>query len=420
MTVAYHKNPHTRQPLTFLGTLALAAFMTAQVDAQALPDHSVRFDAENALCRVTFQPDARTGDIQPDLELSVNMISERFSIGLHGGPHAEQAFLWGSTRMQLNALLDLPLPTLKEEPLWKGMVAAAAENAPLYFTVRDSLGSYASVRYDRLPPEQIIRTVALACDVSWPDLKSATEIEARRAERRLALSPTDILHIRRILTARYGEPGVEAGSAPQFTVTDRRYIGRYNADNGEVPLEFLGAAGAARLLAEKASTEVPVQTPPPGGSLETFRDWTLVSEESGASCAISTPAKADTSSAGSVRPQMRFSVERTGRGGLMAIDLSRPNPFAPGTPIRAVVSGQAIPLLVEPKTGALVPKPEPDGKLSNAFTVLLRQGDGAVIEGTSRESGAPLVLSYSGLGFTAAFRGMAQRCNRPGILGWIE
>ena len=416
MTLAHHKNAHTWRQLTFLGTFGVAAFMAVFAGAQALPDHSVRFDAENALCHVRFQPDARTGDLQSDLELTVNMISQRFGIGLHGGPYAEQAFLWGSTRTQLNALLDLPLPALQEEPIWKGIVAAAAENAPLYFTVRDSLGSYASIRYDRLPSEQIIRTIALACDVSWPELKSATDIEAQRAERRLALTPTDIIHIRQILTARYGEPGVEAGNAPQFTVTDRRYIGRYNADNGEAPLEYLSAAAAARLLVEQVSIEVP----PLGGSLEIFRDWTLASEESGSTCAISTPEKDETSAAGSVRPQMRFSVDRTGSGGLMAIDLSRPNPFAPGAPIRAVVSGQTISLFVEPKTGALVPKPEADGKLSNAFTVLLRQGDGAVIEGISGESGAALVLSYSGLGFTAAFRSMAQRCNRPGILGWIE
>jgi hypothetical protein len=397
----------------------LAAVLGAQAAAQALPEHSVRFDAEAATCRITFQPDARTGAAEPDLELTADLLSGRFDMGLRGGPYGEQAFLWGSTRTDLRPVRALPAEALAAEPAWQGLVAATAEGTPLYFTVRDSTGSYASVRYDSLTPDLILRTVALACDIAPPDLAAPTEIEARRAERRLGLSEADILHIRRVLNARYGEPGVQPGTGRALTVTDRRHIGQYSAETGGAALEYLTATTAAALLAEDLRLPSPAPLPGDAAEVETFRDWVLASEAAGATCAISTPARSGTGFTGTTPPRMRFAVDRSGSGGLMAIELSRPNPFAAAAPIRAIVAGQSIELFVEPSTGALVPRPQADGRLSNDFTVLLRQGDGAVIEGTSADTGAQLLLDYSGLGFTAAFRGMAERCNRPGILGWI-
>ena len=411
--------PKHRLSIT-IAALVLASLFGGQGTAQPLPDHSVRFEADTASCRVTFHPDARTGEAEPELEISVNMLSGQFDMGLKGGPYAKQEFLWGSTRTDLRPIRNISPQDLAAEPAWDVLVLAAAEQAPIYFTVQDDLERYASVRYDGLTPALISRTVSLACDVIGPDVSAPTEIEARRAERRLDLAGADILHIRRVLNSRYGEPGVQPGSTSTLTVTDRRHIAQYNTENDAEGLEYLTAETAAALLAEELELPKDEQIADPTVEGEAFRDWTLVADAAGETCKISTPAASGTGFTGTVRPRMQFSVDRSGSGGLMAIDLTQPNPFAVDSPIRAIVGDQAIDLFVEPSTRALAPRPLADGKLSNAFTALLRQSDGAVLEGFSADTGAPLILAYSGFGFTAAFRAMAERCNRPGVLGWIE
>ena len=71
---------------------------------------------------------------------------------------------------------------------------------------------------------------------------------------------------------------------------------------------------------------------------------------------------------------MKISTALTGTDGLMEFELTRPNPFAPGAVV-ATLDGQRVDLFVEPTTGALAPRPLADGRLSNAFTTLLRQGE---------------------------------------------
>jgi hypothetical protein len=395
-----------------------AADTPPPAEAMPLPGHEVTLDAAAAACHVDFRPDAATGDTPPQLRVTADMLGGRLSLRLSGGSFSEQVFLWSGAPQDFRPVVDVPADRLAEAPLWTDLGAAAEQGASIYFTVRDGLGAYSSARFDALSPALIARTVALACDVEVPGAVPATEIEALRAERRLALSEADIAHIRRVLVSRFGEPGVQAGREPDFTITDRRLIGLYNATDAGPGPEYLTAGAAAALLAEQP--RMPAAPPPPDGAeiVAQHRDWTVYSEAGGAVCSIMSPAQSATGYGGAVRPVMRFAVDRSGTGGLMVFELTRPNPFAPGAVV-ATLDGQRVDLFVEPTTGALAPRPLADGRLSNAFTTLLRQGEVVTIEGIAADTGSPVVLGYSAFGFTAAFREMAQRCNRPGILGWI-
>ena len=410
-----------------LGNLGAAAGAWAQSvldmpaaapEAMPLPGHAVMFDAAAAACHVDFRADAVTGDTPPQLRVTADMLGGRLSLRLSGGDFSEQVFLWSGPPQDFRPVLDVPAYRLTEAPLWVDLMSAAGQGASVYFTVRDGLGAYSSARYDALSPALIARTVALACDVELPGAPPAFRIEALRAERRLGLSEADVAHIRRVLVSRFGEPGVPAGREPAFTITDRRLIGQFNATAAGPGPEYLTAEGAAALLAEQP--RMPEAPPIPDGAevIAQYRDWTVYSEAGGAVCSIVSPAQSATGYTGSVPLVMRFSVDRSGTGGLMVFELTRPNPFASGS-IVATLDGQRIDLFVEPATGALAPRPLADGRLSNAFTTLMGQGQRVTIEGIAADTGNPVVLGYSAFGFTAAFREMAQRCNRPGILGWI-
>lgn len=416
------------------GTMAVAASASAWAQTPApaavlpLPAHAASFDAAEATCRVDFLADATTGTAPPRLGVTVRLLDGRLSVDLSGGPHTEQVFLHGSTRQDLVPVTDTPSERLTEAPLWQGLAEAAVAETAVFFTVQDALGAYSSARYDGLAPELIARTVALACGVDMPGAAPGTEIEALRAEERLRLSDAEVAHIRRILVSRHGEPGLAAGDAPRFTITDRRLIGLFNGDETGPGSEYLTAAGAAELLAAEPAVReaaalddaLPAEAPAPEGAepVARFRDWTVWREGGGAVCSISTPAQQASGYTGTLRPVMRFSVDRAASGGLMMFELTRPNPFAPGT-IIADLDGVLVDLFVEPSTGALAPRPLADGRLSNEFMVRLRQGESVRIDGLGAETGRPLALGFSAFGFTAAFREMAQLCNRPGILGWI-
>jgi hypothetical protein len=386
---------------------------------QPLPDHQVRFSAETASCSVSFVPDATTGDNPPELELSVNMISEEIDMQLIGASYTEQIFLWGETRIEMRPLKAVSVEELTADMLWQGISAASQEGAPFYWTVQEIGGAYSSARYDDLSPVQIARTLSLACNINVLNPPVPTEIEAKRAEARLALTSENVIHIRRLLFSLYGEPGAQPGTGSEWTVTDRRLIDLYNQENEIASGSYLTEAAVADLLERKPVLKTP--EPELNSSLRaTYEDWSVYAEDDGATCSVMTPAQTTSGYTEFERPFMRFSVSRSGSGGLMAIELSRPNAFAPSAQVRAIIDGQSTNLMTEASTGALVPRPLADGRLSNSFTIQLRRGREIAIEGTSLKTGEPMRLTFSALGFTAAFRVMSEICNRPGVLGWIR
>lgn len=412
-----HETVHRCSQAT-IATVVLAV-LAGTAMSQPLPEHAVRFTAESGTCAVSFVPDATTGEVPPELEVSVNMLSDRLSLQVIGGTYSEQVFLWGDTRTTVPPLRNVEAEALLQDAIWQAMVDAAAENAPIYWTVQEPGGGYSSARYDVLSPVQIARTMALACDFDGLNPSTPTEVEAQRAERRLDLTEEQIRHVRRVLFGLYGEPGAEPGTGAELTVTDRRLIGLYNQENGMDYGEYLTPTATAALL----ELEPELQMALPASDIPasaTHQDWLVFSEESGAVCSMMTSAKSTTGYTGSVLPVMRFSVARSASGGLMAIELTRPNSFEPDTPVRALIDGNPIALMMEPSSGALVPRPLADGRLSNEFTVRMRQGSEIVIEGNSIDTGGPMRLGFSAAGFTAAFREMAELCNRPAVLGWIR
>jgi hypothetical protein len=403
-------------------SLALAAVLgslTSQVDATPLPRHKVIFDVTASECHVDFLGDASSGQAPPSLRVTFGMLSERVSVALIGGVFLEEVFLFSDTRYAFRPIRSISPNRLQEDLFWLQLSTAAEQESPIYFTVRDDKNLYSSIRYDQLGPKQIARTVALACGAEMPEAIPESEIEALRAEERLKLTDSDVAHIRRILVSRHGEPGMLVGREARFTITDRRLISLSNADGAGPGSEYLTAERAAELLS--AQVELPQQVPTPAGAsqIAEFRDWSLWSERDDAVCSILSPVQTSIGYNGAIRPVMRFAVDRADSGGLMFFELTRPNPFASGA-ISANIDGQRVDLSIEPSTGALVPRPLSDGRLSNEFMVLMRQGSSITIDGTAIDTGQPLSLTYSALGFTAAFREMSRLCNRSGILGWIE
>lgn len=403
----------------WLFTVASVLLFPEPSSSQPLPDHKVRFSAETATCSVSFIPDATTGDNPPELELSVDMISEEVDMQLVGASYTDQIFLWGDTRIEVRPLRGVSVEELTADMLWQGMGAASKEGTPVYWTVQDVGGGYSSARYDDLSPTQIARTLSLACNLTDLNPPVPTEIEAKRGEARLELTDENIVHIRRVLFSLYGEPGAQPGTGSEWTVTDRRLIGIYNVENKLDSGNYLTLTAVADLL-ERSPILKTVEPDLNGVERAIYQDWRVYSEDSGATCSVMTPAQTMSGYTELVRPFMRFSVSRSGSGGLMAIELSRPNAFAPSTPVRAIIDGQSINLMTEPASGALVPRPLADGRVSNSFTVQLRRGREIVIEGTSLKTDEPMRLTFSALGFTAAFREMSDICNRPGVLGWIR
>lgn len=412
------RSSNTYKAVGFLA--AMSAILHPEISqGQPLPDHRAHFSAETAKCSVEFIPDATTGDNPPELGLSVDMLSEEIDMQLVGASYNDQIFLWGDTRMEMRPLRGVSAEELKADMLWQGMDAAFQEGAPVFWTVQDIGGGYSSARYDKLSPAQIARTLALVCNLAGLNPPVPTEIEAKRGEARLALTDENILHIRRILFSVYGEPGAQPGTDSEWTITDRRLIGVYNAENNLDSGNYLTSEAVNDLLAR--TPDYKTLEPEINGVLSaTYQDWRVFSEESGATCSVMTPAQTMSGYMGIERPFMRFSVNRSGSGGLMAIELSRPNAFAPDAPVRAIIDGQSTNLMTESTSGALVPQPLANGRLSNSFTVQLRRGREIVIEGTSGETNEPIRMTFSALGFTAAFREMSDICDRPGVMGWIR
>jgi len=396
-----------------------ALFFCGASYAEALPPHSVSFSPEDADCAVSFIPDATSGNNPPQLEIIVNMLSQRLSLSLIGDVYKDQVFLWGNTRTQFSEMRNIESKDLVEDELWLALQQAELEKEPVYWTVQDTNDGYSSARYNNLSPDQIARTLALACNLNNINAPTPTEIEALQTEKRLNLSDESVRYIRRVLFSLYGEQGAEPGEGRDLTLTDRRLIGMYNSEHEISAGEYLTAAAAAELLQKKPTLRMPDQEK---GSVEKsiHVDWRLTIQGEGTTCTITTPAKATAGYTGTTLPLMRFSASRSGSGGLIAIDLSQPNIFAPAAPVRAVIDGSSIELMIESTTGALVPRPLADGRLSNDFTVKLRRGREIMIEGVSRETGKPMMITYSALGFTAAFRDMSESCDRAGILGWIR
>lgn len=390
--------------------------------AQGLPAHSVSFDPVTARCRIVLEPDGSTGAHPPRLFLSSDMLEPSLAFGLDGSGIVEAVVVRQGERQPFVGREGLTPEGLRADPVWSRFDSGPEGKDSVYVTVRDAEGDYSSARYDKLRQADILRLAVLACGIEGLDTEALTPVEHRAAEARLPLTDADRLHIRRLLAARYAEPGTDVGEGGRFTVTDRRFIARFNTDAGHPSGEYLWPAAVPALLAEAvkiAPPAAPAPAPAPGeAELSRHGDWVVLGDAAKGLCRVSTPATAVEGLEAGLR--MEFAVDTAGRGGMMAIDLVKPNPFRADMPLAAVIDGQGFALQVEPGSGAVIPQPLPDGGMTNDLTRALRRGKTVTIEGVSAATGAPARLAFSAMGFGAAFKAMADACNRPGVMGWIE
>lgn len=420
--------------------------------AQGLPAHAVEFDPATAGCRILLQPAGTTGTKPPRLFLSADLLGDRFAYGLDGSDIAEAVMIRDGARTPFLGREGMTAGALGEDPFWAALAppdpvaadaakdsakdaetgaatkaatppaTAAAGATPavdsLYLTVRDRDGAYSSARYDDLTRDGVFRLAALACRATGLPVTPQTPVEYRDAEAALALPPADVLHIRQVLAARYGEPGLEVGDGTTLTVTDRRHIASLNTEKGYPSGEYLWPASVKDLLAEAVTAPKPAPAPASGEEVvATHGDWLQLRADGGATCRIATSGSAVDGLAPGLR--LEFAVGRGDKGGRMAFDLVKPNPFRADMPLGAKVGEETFALMVEPSSGAVIPKPFADGTLSNGLMVALRRGKEVTIGGVATVSGAPATVTFSAIGFSAAFAAMAKDCNRPGVMGWI-
>jgi hypothetical protein len=396
--------------------LGLALAAGGQAGAQALPSHAVEFDPVAGRCRILLEPAGTTGDAAPRLFLTSDLLKPGFAFGLDGKDIAEAVVIRDGTRTPFLARQGLDAAALQADPFWAGLVEKAEGKDSLYLTIKDAKGSYSSARYDGLRGADVWRLAALACRATGLEVAPQTPVEYRTAEADLTLTDADRLHLRQVLAARYGEPGTDVGTDATLTVTDRRFIGQYNTEKGLPSGDYLSAAAVKDLLAEPLPKAAPA---PVAGEVVvgTFGDWVQVRSADGNTCRIATTATNVAGTDPAVR--MEFAVGRGDKGGRMAIDLAKPNPFNGGAAIVAKVDEDAFNLIVESTSAALIPQPMADGSMSNAMMVAIRRGAQVVIQG-SGAAGSPVGVAFSAKGFSAAFAAMATDCNRPGVMGWIE
>ncbi len=394
------------------------ASCAAGLQAQDLPAHSVSFDPAKAACRVVLEPDGTTGTGPARLFFSSDMLKPSLAFGLDGSGIADAVLVSNGERHPFISQSGLTPAELRADPIWTLLQASDAASS-LFLTVHNDDGSYSSARYDTLSQDGILRLLALACGTEGLAAPALTPIEFRASEARLALSDADRLHIRKVLSDIYGTAGTDVGESGVFTVTDRRFIAQFNADQKYPSGDYLWPASVPDLL--KVTVKQVAATPPaPPSDTELARhdDWSVYADSAGGQCRIATVATAAEGLDTGFR--MQFSVDAKGSGGMMAIDLVTPNPFLADASLGAMIDGAGFGLLVEPKTGAVIPQPLSDGTMSTDLTKALRSGKVAEIDGVATATKAPARLSFSLAGFSAAFKDMANACNRPGIMGWIE
>lgn len=399
-------------------TVAYAASLASSM-AQDLPAHSVSFDPAKAECRVVLEPDGTTGAGPARLFFSSDMLKPSLAFGLDGSGIDDAVLIRSGERHPFISRQGLAPADLLADPIWSLLDSGADGASSLYLTVRNDDGGYSSARYDSLSHDGILRLVALACRTDGLEAPALTPVEYQAAEARLALSDADRLHIRQVLSERYGAAGTDVGDSGTFTVTDRRYIAQFNTEQKHPSGEYLWPEAVPDIL--KATVKQAVAkaaAPADGAELAHHGDWSVLGDSARGVCRISTVATAADGLDTGFR--MEFSVDATGTGGMMAIDLVTPNPFRADGALGVMIDGNGFGLMVEPKTGAVIPQPLSDGTMSNDLTVALRSGKVAEISGVAAATNAPARLTFSLAGFSASFKDMASACNRPGIMGWIE
>lgn len=409
--------------ITLLGlAAAMVGLATTESMAQSVPAHAVRFDPVASRCWIVLEPAGTTGDHPPKLFLSSDMMETSLAFGLEGSSIVEAVLIRQGQRAPFIGREGLTLEALVADPVWSQLDVGAEGKESLYLTVRDAEGAYSSARYDDLHQSDILRLAALACGVEGLGASARTPVEYRAAEQRLDLRDKELLHIRRLLASRFGEPGTDVGEDSRFTVTDRRHIAEFNTAEGHPSGEYLWPAAVPDMLKQEAPA--PISADGAGAHsdeavLARHKDWAVLADSAAAKCRVSTVASA----AEGLDPGLRleFAIERAGKGGMMAIDLVTPNPFRADMPLAALIDGKhGFALTVEPTTKAVIPQPQADGSMTNDLTRALSHGKTIIIEGVAAASGAPSRVSFSALGFSAAFAAMSEACNRPGVMGWIK
>lgn len=348
---------------------------------------------------------------------------------------AEAALAQGDLDRSEHALVrflsEVGSSSVNYQPALKLMLALPAKRAEAEKAARDA----EAARKRAAEQERTRQAAAEAARLAAERAAAQRAEEAQRrqqeqayiaSEQSLRLSQDDIRHIRYILAQRARDYQTPPRS-DKFTPTDRKRIADYykfqRLAKPVAAMQYLDATISRELLAMKFKPEIYLRGRfGNSGTVVTNLggDWINYRSAAGDHCYIESAATSWNTNEIFQRPVMSYSSMTTWAGDSLVLDMVTPNPFQTSSQIYAVVDGERFPLQFY-ENGVIKPVETGNNQVSSAVIKAIRGSKESIrIHGTGAISARPLVLEFSGWGFTAAFRKMMADCNRSGLVTWIE
>lgn len=140
----------------------------------------------------------------------------------------------------------------------------------------------------------------------------------------------------------------------------------------------------------------------------TSGEWHLA--EVDGNCSIFTRPTLSSVYPGRSQSIMHFALYST--FGTLQYSVVHPSPFDANMPVEARIDGKRFPLVA----GRSFLEPQDGG----SFVRAIRAGQTITVSGTDKHGGQPISVTFSAIGFTQAFKSMAERCDKPGIMSLIQ
>lgn len=371
---------------------------------------------QNRTCSVTLEPSAVFGGADaPRLTISsptrYRPGQARFGIS-DSRKYREARFVVRNQRRAMPVFADTSTTSIRNSDLFRALMSRTAVSV----TARLKDGDYVSSRFDNFDMTEILLAMARDCPFSTEDLSDSVATAAAQGERRLAISPSDLLRIRWVLARRAGLSDAPTDTGP-ITPRERELLMDYGIERGMPISRYLNEQTLRALRSE-------VLTPlrPNTSWMRNVRvhdQWRSYTYMSGSTkvCGIASEGQASTTEGFWEYPLMRYEADQGDPGNSMNLYMVAPNPFDESRSVYAVVDGVSYPLQI--RYGSV--RPAQDGEyLDNSVIQAIRRGTYTVIHGTSAVTGQAISVSFSADGFTASFNDMVRNCGRPRLRDWIN
>lgn len=386
-----------------------------------IPPHRLERDISTGICTISLLPEEKTADDAPILTVRGGGNSKSDSLGVTAVMRAPVTQMQLVAQNARNLFPTIPMaraPTVVRTRLWRDLAAFARDKAPFYVTARLADGSYASSRYDSVDPLGIVRLLEQDCGFASDQLSAKTDSQRLAEEQALNIRGDDLRHIRWVLVRRYAPGSTEPGETSELTSLDRGFLERYTTEIGQPKSRFLTRIVADRLLHEPVEPRIPEIT----GTMTNATwhgDWLTYVDASDGWCVIQTAALSWQGDEFFMLPLLVMQADPGKSGSNLSFDMVRPNPFVRTAPVWATIDGRQYDM--QQRDGEwIMPRQLEDGLSDEILIGMRRSSSSFQISSTSKRTSGPLSLTFSPIGFSAAFSMMMKNCNRYGLKSWIE